>query len=78
MTVDYLLLAHESILSGIKYGTLVSQVTDDDVDRLHTTPLDNISGYRDFHQEFHEWHETLSVSTYNGDLLHLLPYVVIE
>jgi len=53
-------------------------VTDEDVDRLHTTPLDNISGYRDFQQEFHEWHETLSVSTYNGDLLHLLPYVVIE
>ena len=60
------------------WACLSWQVTDEDVERLHTTAVDCVGGSRDFRQEFHEWHETLSVSSYNGDLLHVLPYVVIE
>lgn len=51
---------------------------EEDVDRLHSDHVDNVNGSRDWRNEFHEWHETLSVSSYQQDLLHLLPYVVID
>jgi len=51
---------------------------EEDVDRLHRDHVDNVNGSRDWRNEFHEWHETLSVSSYQQDLLHLLPYVVID
>jgi len=51
---------------------------EEDVDRLHSDHVDNVNGSRDWNNEFHEWHETLSVSSYQQDLLHLLPYVVID
>ena len=54
------------------------QVTAEEIDRLHSGPVDFVSGSRDFRNDFYEWHETLSVSSYQGELLHLLPYVVIE
>lgn len=53
-------------------------MTDEDVDLLHNGPVDGVSGSRDMQNEFHQWHETISVASYHGDPLHLLPYVVIE
>jgi len=59
-----------------KFG--FEQAKEEDVDRLHRDHVDNVNGSRDWRNEFHEWHETLSVSSYQQDLLHLLPYVVID
>ena len=56
----------------------MEQAKEEDVDRLHSDHVDNVNGSRDWNNEFHEWHETLSVSSYQQDLLHLLPYVVID
>ncbi|XP_046635044.1 mediator of RNA polymerase II transcription subunit 26-like isoform X2 [Daphnia pulicaria] len=53
-------------------------VTDEDVDLLHNGSVDDVNGSRDINGEFHQWHETVTVASYHGDPLHLLPYVVIE
>jgi len=60
------------------YLLLFPQVTDEDVDLLHNGSVDDVNGSRDINGEFHQWHETITVASYHGDPLHLLPYVVIE
>lgn len=55
-----------------------SQVTDEDVNKLYNGQVDGVNGSHDINGEFYEWHETLTVASYQMDPLHLLPYVVIE
>lgn len=67
------------------------EITLDDVDRLHNENVENLNGNYDHapteplqpHSSttdgtFREWHETVSRTSYNGELLHILPYVVID
>ncbi len=56
----------------------VVQVTDEMVDRLHNDPVPSRNGNFDHRGEFKEWHEMLTKETTGGDLLHVLPYCVIE
>lgn len=53
-------------------------VTDDDVERLHASQWPGVNGQYDFRNEWSDWTKTFSVSSYNGDLLHILPYVNIR
>lgn len=60
-------------------------VTEDDVDRLHTKHIVGLNGCEDHSGKtnsgedgFCEWHEMVSRTSFNGELLHILPYVVID
>lgn len=52
-------------------------VTDDDVELLHASQLPGINGQFDYEHKWVDWTRTYSVQSYNGELLHLLPYVNI-
>lgn len=61
-------------------------VTEDDINRLHNEQVEGVNGVvnhssqvlKDRDIDFREWHETVSRTSYQGDLLHILPYVVID
>lgn len=64
----------------------VKTVTDDDVVRLHSDHIEGVNGIvnhgsqvlKDGDIDFREWHETVSRTSYQGEMLHILPYVVID
>ena len=65
-------------------------VSEEDVKRLHSGHIEGLNGNvnhgkcrvkEDGETEddnFREWHETVSRTSYQGELLHILPYVVID
>lgn len=61
-------------------------VTEDDVCRLHSEHIDGVNGIVNHSSQditngdidFREWHETVSRTSYQGEMLHILPYVVID
>jgi len=61
-------------------------VTEDDVLRLHSEHIECLNGCADHSglktskgdEGFSEWHEVVSRTSYNGELLHILPYCVID
>ncbi|XP_014261782.1 transcription elongation factor S-II-like isoform X2 [Cimex lectularius] len=58
------------------------EVTSEDVDRVLNQQIPGLNGnydesYRD-EKVFREWHEVVSRTSINSDLLHILPYVVID
>lgn len=56
--------------------------TEEDVLRLHNEHVECLNGCADHSGKsdvgFSEWHEVVSRTSYNGELLHILPYVVID
>lgn len=62
------------------------KVTKEDVHRLLTEHVECLNGCTDHsglktiegNEGFSEWHEVVSRTSYNGELLHILPYVVID
>lgn len=54
------------------------EITDADVDKLHLEKVENLNGNLDKDNEFKEWHEVLTVKSFNEDLLHILPYTIID
>lgn len=55
-----------------------SQVTEQDVHRLQHEEWAGVNGQLDYNDIWHDWTQTYSMPTYNGDLLHILPYVNID
>ena len=53
-------------------------VCDADVDRLHSDHWSGVNGQYDSDQQWHDWRQTFSLPSYDGKLLHILPYVDIE
>ncbi|KAJ1523784.1 hypothetical protein ONE63_001616 [Megalurothrips usitatus] len=61
-------------------------VSEDDVCRLHSEHIEGVNGVvnhgsqtvKDEGNDFREWHETVSRASYQGEMLHILPYVVID
>ena len=53
-------------------------VTDARVDRLHLEYWTGVNGQYDHRNQWHDWTQTFSVPSYDGDLLHILPYVNID
>lgn len=51
------------------------EVGDDDIERLHSSEWAGVNGYRDAWGDWTNWANTLSLQSYNGDYLHILPYV---
>lgn len=54
------------------------EITDDDVSRLHRDHWPGMNGCYDASDNWRDWAQTLSLPSYNSDLLHILPYVVID
>ena len=56
----------------------IVEVTPSLVDDLNNGQLDHIGGIRDHTGEFKEWHEMASLHSKDGEILHILPYSVID
>jgi len=56
----------------------VQEVTTQLVDELNNGQLEHIGGIRDYSGVFKEWHELTSLESKDGELLHILPYSVID
>eukprot|EP00092_Neocalanus_flemingeri_P092392 GFUD01117277.1.p1 GENE.GFUD01117277.1~~GFUD01117277.1.p1 ORF type:complete len:550 (-),score=106.46 GFUD01117277.1:412-1917(-) len=54
------------------------EVTPQLIDELNNGQLEHIGGIRDHSGEFKEWHEMTSLESKDGELLHILPYSVID
>jgi len=54
------------------------EITDEVIHDLNAGELEHIGGVRDHTGEFREWHEMVSKETTEGNLLHILPYSVID
>ena len=55
-----------------------TEITSSRIDELNNGQLEHIGGIRDHSGEFKEWHEMASLQSKNGELLHILPYSVID
>ncbi|KAH3696115.1 mediator of RNA polymerase II transcription subunit 26-like [Dreissena polymorpha] len=54
------------------------EVTDADTERLHSEHWSGVNGYQDHWGEWRDWGQTLTLTSYKGDFLHILPYVVTD
>jgi hypothetical protein len=54
------------------------EVDESEVERLHSEKISNLNGNTDKDGQFREWQETLTMESFNGDLLHILPYTIID
>jgi len=54
------------------------EVTEERIDGLNNGHLEHIGGIRDHSGEFREWHEMAALESKDGELLHILPYSVID
>ena len=54
------------------------EVTEERIDGLNNGHLEHIGGIRDHSGEFREWHEMVALESKDGELLHILPYSVID
>jgi len=52
--------------------------TDDDVDRLLTAQWPSVNGQYDHRGEWTDWTRSYSAQSYDGSLIHILPYVDID
>ncbi|KAK6172015.1 hypothetical protein SNE40_018418 [Patella caerulea] len=53
-------------------------VQDGDVLRVHSEPWEGVNGCRDGNNVWHDWASTLTLSSYDDDPLHILPYVIVD
>ena len=54
------------------------EITEELIKDLNEGQLEHIGGVRDHTGEFKEWHEMVSKETLSGEMLHILPYSVID
>jgi len=54
------------------------EITKTLVNDLNDGQLEHLGGISDYQGNFKEWHELVSRETKDGDLLHILPYSVID
>lgn len=55
-----------------------AEVNDETVERLHSEQWSGVNGHYDHRQQWNNWEQTYSMPSYDGDLLHILPYVVLD
>lgn len=65
----------EGLIPAFKPRT---EVTSDLVENLNNGQLDHIGGIRDYQGDFKEWHQMASLPSKDGELLHILPYSLID
>jgi hypothetical protein len=75
----------ESMTEGTdSEAPVVKKVTEEMITKFHTQHIENLNGNVnegascDDSDNFREWHETVSKRSYQGDFLHILPYVIID
>ncbi|XP_021939391.1 mediator of RNA polymerase II transcription subunit 26 isoform X2 [Zootermopsis nevadensis] len=75
----------ESVTDGTDSEPPVAkEVTEEVIRKFHTEHIENVNGNVnegascDDSDNFREWHETVSKRSYQGEFLHILPYVVID
>ncbi|XP_073974907.1 uncharacterized protein isoform X2 [Rhodnius prolixus] len=59
----------------------LKEITEEDVDRVLNQHIEGINGNYDDSSEirvFREWHEVVSRTSFDSELIHILPYVVID
>lgn len=65
-------------------GPVVKEVTEEIIEKLHTEHIESLNGNVneaascEDSDNFCEWHEMVSKKSYQGEFLHILPYVVID
>ena len=65
---------------GVDFFELPEQtpVSDECVDRLHSDHLPGINGLYDINREWTSWQQTMTLPSFEGDHLHILPYVDLD
>ena len=53
-------------------------ITESDIQRINNEHWSGVNGCQDMFSEWKDWSQTLSLSSYNGDPLHILPYVCVD
>ena len=53
-------------------------VTEDSVDRLHSEHLPGVNGLFDINGDWNSWRQTITLPSYEGNPLHILPYVDLD
>ena len=53
-------------------------VTEDLVDRLHSEHLPGVNGLFDINGDWNSWRQTITLPSYEGNPLHILPYVDLD
>ena len=54
------------------------EVTQQLIEDLNNGQLEHIGGIKDHEGEFREWHEMTSLLSKDGEVLHILPYCIID
>ena len=54
------------------------EVSDDVVTRLHEEHWSGMNGVFDSNGSWRDWKQTLSLESYQGDMVHILPYVIVD
>jgi hypothetical protein len=65
----------EGLIPVLKPG---AELTQQLIEDLNNGQLEHIGGIKDHEGEFREWHEMTSLVSKDGELLHILPYSVID
>ena len=53
-------------------------VSDSLMERLHTERLPGVNGLYDMNGDWTSWHQTITLPSFEGDQLHILPYVDLD
>ena len=54
------------------------EVTQKSIEDLNNGQLEYIGGIKDHEGEFREWHEMTSLLSKDGEVLHIMPYCIID
>lgn len=75
---DFYKLDMEDYMEVEEEVIVKKEITDEDVERLHSEQIGNLNGNKDKDGVFREWHETVSVESYKQEVLQIMPYTLIE
>ncbi|KAK3612685.1 hypothetical protein CHS0354_042211 [Potamilus streckersoni] len=53
-------------------------VTEEEIERIQNDEWLGVNGCYSWDQSWRDWSQTLSLPSYRGDLLHILPYVIVD
>ena len=68
----------EEVEGVIPVGNNKVEVTQKSIEDLNNGQLEYIGGIKDHEGEFREWHEMTSLLSKDGEVLHILPYCIID
>lgn len=66
------------VISENNVDLTTKPLNEEDIDKYIKDSVPSLNGNFDKDGQFREWHETLTVESYKGEPLHILPYTVID